>query len=103
MAKFRKRLKIENAEKFKLEYINGKAERSEKEFTTLKALEQFSGRQGAFMYLDLHRYAFINGKWHRFIKLLSPIVFERDIEFIKKSFYENIEVENLRISESEDL
>ncbi|MBL7879452.1 MAG: hypothetical protein JNN23_06275 [Chryseobacterium gambrini] len=102
MAKFRKRLKIENAEKFKLEYITGKAERTEREFETYKAMEQFHSRQNAYMYLDGHRYAFINGKWHRFIKLLSPIVFERDIEFIKKTFYENIEVENLRISENED-
>jgi hypothetical protein len=54
------------------------------------------------MYLELHRYAFVNEKWHRFIKLRSPFVFQRELEFINKSFNENIEAENLQSFKSEE-
>jgi hypothetical protein len=102
VAKFKKRLKIENAEMFKLEYFEGGADLKTKEFNSYKALEQFHSRQTDFMYIDYHRYAFINGKWHRFIKLLSPIVFERDVNFINKIFYENAEVKNPQNSDNEE-
>ncbi|HAO08178.1 MAG TPA: hypothetical protein DCQ50_14610 [Chryseobacterium sp.] len=101
MKKFRKRINIENATAFRLEYLDGKDLKT-KEFTKYKLMEQFHNRQTDFMYLDLHRYAFVNGKWHRFIKLRSPFVFEQEIEFITKIFNENIEIVNPQISENEE-
>ncbi len=101
MKKFKKRLNIENATSFKLEYLDGKDLKS-KEFNTYKAMEQFHNRQTDFMYLDLHRYAFVNNKWHRFIKLRSPFVFQQEVDFINKIFNENIEVENLQNFSNEE-
>ena len=101
MGKFKRRINIENATAFKLEYLQGN-DRKTKEFKTYKALEQFHSRQTDFTYLDLHRYAFVNEKWRRFIKLRSPFVFEQEIEFINKIFKENVEVENLQSFESEE-
>ncbi len=101
MKKFRKRINIENATAFRLEYLDGKDLKT-KEFTKYKLMEQFHSRQTDFMYLDLHRYAFVNDKWHRFIKLRSPFVFEQEIEFITKIFNENIEIVNPQISENEE-
>lgn len=101
MKKFRKRIRIENATAFKLEYLQG-SDMKTKEFKTYKALEQFHSRQTDFTYLDLHRYAFVNEKWRRFIKLRSPFVFEQEIEFINKIFKENVEAENLQSFKSED-
>ncbi|WP_174441963.1 hypothetical protein [Chryseobacterium gallinarum] len=102
MKKFKKRIIFENATAFKLEYLDGK-DLKEKEFTSYKAMEQFHSRQKDFMYLDLHRYAFVDKKWHRFIKLRSPFVFEEEIRYINKIFNENVEVENLQNNESEEL
>lgn len=102
MKKFRRRIRIENATAFKLEYLEGKDLKA-KEFTTHKALEQFHSRQRDFLYLDLHRYAFVHNKWHRFIKLTSPFVFQQEIDFINKIFNENVEVENPQILKSEEL
>ncbi|REC47850.1 MULTISPECIES: hypothetical protein [Chryseobacterium] len=101
MGKFKKRINIENATSFKLEYLEGKDLKS-KEFNTYKAMEQFHARQRDFSYLDLHRYAFVENKWHRFIKLRSLFVFEKEIEFINKIFNENIEVENPQIFKNEE-
>ncbi|MEI7488607.1 MAG: hypothetical protein WCJ72_14595 [Chryseobacterium sp.] len=101
MKKLRKRINIENATSFKLEYLDGKDLKS-KEFNTYKAMEQYHNRQTDFLYLDLHRYAFVNNKWHRFIKLRSPFVFQQEIDFITKIFNENVEVENLQNSENEE-
>ncbi len=102
MKKFRKRIRIENAEAFKLEYFDGSGDLKSKEFNTYKALEQFHNRQTDFMYLALHRYAFVNGKWHRFIKLNSPFVFQAELDSIITNFKENIEVENLQSFKSEE-
>lgn len=101
MKKFKKRINIENATSFKLEYLEGKDLKS-KEFNTLKAMEQFHNRQTDFTYLDLHRYAFVDKKWHRFIKLRSPFVFQQEIDFINKIFNENVEVENLQNFNNEE-
>lgn len=92
MKKFKKRINIENATSFKLEYLEGGKDLKTKEFNTYKALDQFHTRQTDFLYLDLHRYAFVEDKWHRFIKLRSPFVFEQQIDFINKIFNENVEV-----------
>lgn len=102
MKKFRKRIRIENATAFKLEYFDGAGEKAEKEFTSYKSLEQFHNRQTDFLYLDIHRYAFVNEKWHRFIKLNSPFVFERELESINKFFKENIDAENLQSFKNEE-
>ena len=102
MKKFRKRIRIENATAFKLEYIDGKKELKEKEFTSEKSMEQFHKRQTDFLYLAINRYAFVNEKWHRFLKLTSPYVFERELESINKFFKEDIEVKNLQSFKSED-
>lgn len=101
MKKFKKRINIENATAFKLEYLEGK-DLKVKEFNSYKAMEQFHNRQTAFLYLDLHRYAFIHNKWHRFMKLRSPFVFEQEIEFINKFFNENVEVQNHQNFKSEE-
>ena len=102
MKKFKKRINIENATAFKLEYLEGNNELKSKEFKTVKAMEQFHSRQTDFMYIDLHRYAFVDKKWHRFIKLRSPFVFQQELDFINKIFNENIEVENLQNLENEE-
>lgn len=84
--KFKRKLKIENATAFKLEYTeNGKELRS-KEFNSYKAMEQFHSRQKNFHYLDYHRYAMIDGEWHRFIKLDTPFIFGANLEVINKNF-----------------
>lgn len=93
---YRKKLKIENATAFKLEYYVGGSELKYKEFKSLKVMEQFHKRQKDFMYLDYSRYALINNEWHRFIKLKSPVIFERDLTSINKFFYENFEDTNLQ-------
>jgi hypothetical protein len=102
MAKFKRRITIESATAFKLEYLEGGKDLKSKEFTSLKALDQFHSRQRDFLYLDLHRYAMVDGKWHRFIKLRSPFVFEKEIGFINKIFNENIEVGNLQGFKNEE-
>lgn len=66
MIKFKKRVNIENATAFKLEYKDGNGEMKEKEFTSYKSMEQFHSRQDAFLYLDFNRYAFVNEKWRHF-------------------------------------
>lgn len=101
MKKFKKRINIENATAFKLEYLTGSKDLKSKEFTTYKALDQFHNRQTDFMYLPLHYYAFVDKKWHRFIKLRSPFVFQQEIDFINKIFNENVEVENLQNEKNE--
>lgn len=103
MKKFKKKLNIENAEKFKLEYYEGGSELKSKNFKSPKAMEQFHTRQKSFLYLDLHRYAYINDEWHLFIKLNSPIVFQQDLDFINKTFNEIIEAKNLQNNNSEEL
>lgn len=100
MKKFKKKLNIESAQSFKIEYSNGEEIKS-KNFNSLKALEQFNDRQTDFMYLDLNRYALINGKWHLFIKLKSPIVFKEDLNFINKTFIA-IEEKNLQFLKNEE-
>ena len=102
MKKFRKRIRIENATAFKLEYFEGEKELKTKEFNSLKAMEQFHSRQTGFMYLDVSRYALVNEKWHRFIKLDSPFVFQRELNHINTIFNENIEVKNLQYFENEE-
>lgn len=102
MKKFRKRINIESATAFKLEYKDRNGDLKEKEFTSYKLMEQFHARQNAFLYLDLHRFARIEGKWHRFMKLRSPFVFQQEIDFINKTFTENIEAENLQTVNIED-
>ncbi|NML69989.1 hypothetical protein HHL23_09270 [Chryseobacterium sp. RP-3-3] len=102
MPKFKKRINIENATSFKLEYRDGNGEMKEKEFTSYKSMEQFHSRQEAFLYLDFHRYAFVNEKWHRFMKLRSPFVFQEELDFINKTFTEEDESENLQTILIED-
>ncbi|AZA90944.1 Uncharacterised protein [Chryseobacterium nakagawai] len=103
MAKFKRKLNIENAELFKLEYYEGGSELKSKEFKTYKAMEQFHNRQTDFMYLDCNRYAYINDEWNLFIKLRSPIVFQQDLDFINKTFNEVVEAENLQNIKNEEL
>jgi hypothetical protein len=74
-----------------------------KEFTSYKAMEQFHGRQTDFMYLDMNRYAFVNEKWHLFIKLRSPFIFQEELDFINKTFNEKVESKNIQNSKNEDL
>lgn len=105
MKKFRKRINIENATAFKLEYYEGGSELKVKEFKTYKAMEQFHGRQTDFLYVDFNRYAFVNEKWHLFIKLRTPFVFHSELDFINKTFKEKNEVKNLqkfRIEENQN-
>ncbi|SHF16962.1 hypothetical protein [Chryseobacterium vrystaatense] len=102
MKKFRKRINIENATAFKLEYKDGNGEMKEKEFTSYKSMEQFHSRQEAFLYLDYHRYALVNGKWHRFLKLRSPFVFQEEMNFLNKTFNENVDATNLQEVEFEE-
>lgn len=88
MKKFKKRINIENATSFKLEYRDGDGEMKEKPFTSYKSMEQFHSRQDAFLYLDFHRYALVNEEWHRFLKLRSPFVFQEEMDFLNKTFTE---------------
>lgn len=103
MKKFKKRINIENSTAFKLEYKDGNGEMKEKEFTSYKSMEQFHSRQEAFLYLDFHRYAKVDEKWHRFMKLRSPFVFQEELDFINKTFTEKIESENLHYSEFDEM
>lgn len=96
MKRFTKKLNIKNATSFKLEYYVGGSELITKIFKTYKAMEQFHNRQKDFMYLDCNRYAMINEKYHRFIRLPSNIVFEQNVEFIVQNFTEIIEAINLQ-------
>ena len=100
--KLKKRIQIENATAFKLEYYTGDSELKVKEFNSYKSMEQFHNRQTDFLYIDCNRYAFVNGEWHRFIKLISPIIFQQELEFINKSFNEIIEVKNLQNFKNEE-
>lgn len=84
--KLKKKLRIENATSFKLEYTENGTEMKSKIFNSLKALEQFHNRQKGFQYLDYHRYAMIEGVWHRFLKLDSPFVFKSNLETLNKNF-----------------
>lgn len=59
-------------------------------------MELFHNRHTAFLYIDCNRYAFVNGEWHRFIKLASPIVVQKELDFINKIFNESVEVKNLQ-------
>ena len=88
MKKFRRRINIENATAFKLEYTDGNGELKEKDFSTYKAMEQFHSRQNDFLYLDIHRYAKVHDKWYRFMKLQSPFVFQDEMDFLNKTFKE---------------
>lgn len=99
---FKKKIRIENATAFKLEYYKGDSELKVKEFNSYKSMEQFHNRQTDFLYIDCNRYAFVNGEWHRFIKLISPIIFQQELEFINKSFNEIIEVKNLQNKKCEE-
>ncbi|MCO7354050.1 MULTISPECIES: hypothetical protein [Weeksellaceae] len=99
---FKKIIRFEDATAFKLEYWIGGSELKSKEFNSYKSMEQFHNRQTDFLYLDCHRFAFVNGEWHRFIKLNSPFVFEDDIDFINKKFYEIVEENNLQKYKIED-
>ncbi|MEN5133444.1 hypothetical protein, partial [Elizabethkingia anophelis] len=89
--KLKKILNIDAATSFKLEYYEGGSELKSKIFNTYKSMEQFHTRQTDFMYLDCNRYAMIKGKWERFIKIPSTIVFEENLEFIVKSFNDVVE------------
>jgi hypothetical protein len=88
MKKFKKRINIENATAFKLEYRDGNGDLKEKEFTSYKLMEQFHSRQESFLYLDLRRFAKVDDKWYRFLKLRSPFVFQDELNFINKTFTE---------------
>lgn len=88
MKKFKKRINIENATAFKLEYQDGSGELKEKEFVSYKLMEQFHNRQEAFLYQDLRRFANVENKWYRFMKLRSPFVFKEELDFINKTFTE---------------
>ena len=97
----RKRLNINHATSFKLDYYEGGSDLKFKIFKSYKAMEQFHVRQTEFMYLDINRYALIDEKWHLFIKLQSPIVFQQDVDFINKTF-EIIEAKDLQNFKSEE-
>lgn len=100
--KLKKILNIEAATSFKLEYYEGGTELKTKFFNTYKSMEQFHARQTDFMYLDCNRYAMIKGKWERFIKIPSTIVFEENLEFIIKSFNDIVEEKDLQKFKNED-
>lgn len=102
MKKFKKRINIENATAFKLEYNDASGELKEKQFTSYKLMEQFHNRQEAFLYLDLRRFAKVEDKWYRFMKLRSPFVFQEELEFINKTFSENNDSANLQKHSIED-
>ena len=98
---FKKKLNINHATSFKLDYYEGGSDLKFKIFKSYKAMEQFHVRQTEFMYLDINRYALIDDKWHLFIKLQSPIVFQEDVDFINKTF-EIIEAKDLQNFKSEE-
>ncbi|MDV3927927.1 hypothetical protein CMT52_18920 [Elizabethkingia anophelis] len=100
--KLKKILNIEAATSFKLEYYEGGSKLKSKIFNTYKSMEQFHTRQTDFMYLDCNRYAMIKGKWERFIKIPSTIVFEENLEFIVKSFNDVVEEKDLQKFKNED-
>ncbi|MCP1251493.1 hypothetical protein NK212_06475 [Elizabethkingia sp. S0634] len=100
--KLKKILNIEAASSFKLEYYEGGSELKSKIFNTYKSMEQFHTRQTDFMYLDCNRFAMIKGKWERFIKIPSTIVFEENLEFIVKSFNDIVEEKDLQKFKNED-
>ncbi|MCT4237836.1 hypothetical protein HZP42_15740 [Elizabethkingia anophelis] len=100
--KLKKILNIDAATSFKLEYYEGGSELKSKIFNTYKSMEQFHTRQTDFMYLDCNRYAMIKGKWERFIKIPSTIVFEENLEFIIKSFNDVVEEKDLQKFKNED-
>ena len=100
--KLKKILNIEAATSFKLDYYEGGSELKSKIFNTYKSMEQFHTRQTDFMYLDCNRYAMIKGKWERFIKIPSTIVFEENLEFIVKSFNDVVEEKDLQKFKNED-
>ncbi len=100
--KLKKILNIEAATSFKLEYYEGGTELKTKIFNTYKSMEQFNVRQKDFMYLDCNRFAMIKGKWERFIKIPSTIVFEENLEFIVKSFNDVVEEKDLQKFKNED-
>ncbi|MDE5525663.1 hypothetical protein [Elizabethkingia meningoseptica] len=102
MKKLKKRLNIDSATSFKLEYYEGDSELKTKVFNTYKAMEQFHQRQTDFFYLDCNRYAMIKGKWERFIKIPSTIIFEDNLEFIVKSFNDVVEAKDLQNFKNED-
>ena len=86
MAKYKKKLRIENATSFKLEYSEDGNELKTKTFKSYKLMEQFHNRQTDFLYFAHHRYALINNVWHQFIKLDSPFIFQSNLEVIVKNF-----------------
>lgn len=93
--KLKKRLRIENATSFKLEYTDDGEVMKSKVFKTYKAMEQFHSRQKHFTYMDYNRYALIDEKWHRFIKLPSPFIFESNLKIINKNFEDfNLQKQN---------
>ncbi|MHC6199209.1 hypothetical protein [Elizabethkingia miricola] len=100
--KLKKILNIDAATSFKLEYYEGGSELKSKIFNTYKSMEQFHTRQTDFMYLDCNRFAMIRGKWERFIKIPSTIVFEENLEFIVKSFNDVVEEKDLQKFKNED-
>lgn len=100
--KLKKILNIDAATSFKLEYYEGGSELKSKIFNTYKSMEQFHTRQTDFMYLGCNRYAMIKGKWERFIKIPSTIVFEENLEFIVKSFNDIVEEKDLQKFKNED-
>jgi hypothetical protein len=100
--KLKKILNIDAATSFKLEYYEGGSELKTKIFNTYKSMEQFHTRQTDFMYLDCNRFAMIKGKWERFIKIPSTIVFEENLEFIVKSFNDVVEEKDLQKFKNED-
>lgn len=102
MKKLKKRLNIDSATSFKLEYYEGGSDLKTKIFNTYKAMEQFHQRQTDFMYLDCNRFAMIKGKWERFIKIPSTIIFEENLEFIVNSFNDIIEAKDLQNFKIED-
>ena len=100
--KLKKILNIDAATSFKLEYYEGGSELKSKIFNTYKSMEQFHTRQTDFMYLDCNRYAMIKGKWERFIKIPSTIIFEENLEFIVKSFNDVVEEKDLQKFKNKD-
>ena len=102
MKKLKRRLNIESATSFKLEYYEGGSDLKTKVFNTYKAMEQFHQRQTDFTYLDCNRFAMIKGKWERFIKIPSTIIFEENLEFIVNSFNDVVEAKHLQKFKIED-
>lgn len=98
MTTLKKKLKVENATSFKLEYTEDGKTLKTKIFNSYKLMEQFHKRQKEFLYLDYNRFALINDKWHRFIKLSSPFIFESNLKTINKNF----EDFNLQKQKNED-